>query len=387
MAISIISKKAYTKNKLYALGQGSYTPPPTSGTGFGLFGDGTRNKYLFPFTQGSIWNTPIGSGATLSPSGIAWGNYSYGFQTRFIAEEELIFMDPATNNCIIEYSSAEWTGVNRCNTTGSGSGFPVTVKMPNSYVVPHSGENNCTAWIDSTGDIVIQAQPLARCTAGTNGTAYVRFSDINIKTGDGALGAHGGSNLSALGGTIRFGEFSDAIVNSRTYFRHALKCNMHALLWYYWGGGGGNQYRSPATKADRYASASTYGGTNSQLKPGSLLTLSSSFDTNTLLDPYARIIWETIKRFGIYVVDDTTWNAFSMSMERGPAGNVIDEFATLAGFSFEQQPNNSSQEINFYKDMRTGFNNTYVVTNNSLGNPGGGGSPLYSTPLAPAFGN
>ena len=100
-----------------------------------------------------------------------------------------------------------------------------------SYIVPNDGNNNSTAWIDSTGNIVVQAQPLARCTSGSSATAFVKFSDESI-TGAGIAGAHGGSNLSALGGTIRYGEWTYAKNNNLTYFRHALKMNMMAKKWY-----------------------------------------------------------------------------------------------------------------------------------------------------------
>lgn len=388
----------YNKNKLYLNNKkfysvSSYTPPtPPGGSGgdFGTFGDGTRNKFLWPFAATSIWNTPIGSGATLVASGITWGNFSYGYQTRFIDENELIFMDTSAPSCQIDYSNVGWGGGNRCSAAGSSGNFPFSVRMPSSYTIPNSGENNCAAWINAAGDTVIQAQPATRCTAGGNGTALVKFSDQDIKLA-GTYGSHGGSELSALGGTVRYGELTYATANAKTYLRHALKCNMAALNWYYWGGGGGNEYRSPATKADGYASSSTYAGSNSQLKPGALLTLHSSFNTSVgggnMLTQIGSILAETVKRFGMYCVDDTTWNAMAIAIEKGPAGNVTDEFATLTGTAWKQQPNNSGEEINWYKDMRTLFTNTYVVSNNSLANIGGGGSPLYSTPTAPAFGN
>jgi len=362
----------------------------TAVSSFGLLGSGLRDKFKWPFSVGSIWNTPIGSNATLVNAGITLGvhtdPYGSNYQTRFIEEDEIIFMDPTAPNTTVNYSPAEWTGADRCVASGSASGFPFTVRMPSSYVIPNDGNNNSTAWIDSTGNTVIQAQPTARCSVGGSATAFVRFADQNIY-GAGENGAHGGSNLSALGGTIRYGEWTYAKQNNIPYFRHALKMNMMAKKWYYWGGGGGNQWRWPATTADNYASGTTYGGTNSQLKPGSLLALPSSFNVAALLTQPGRIIAETLKRYGAYLVDDTAWNACAMSIERGPLGNVKDEFQTLWGYSWRQQPDTTPQKTDWYKDWEIIIAALCVVTNNASNAIGGGGTPTYSTPVAPAIGN
>lgn len=358
----------------------------TAVSSFGLLGSGLRDKFKWPFSVGSIWNTPIGSSATLVNAGITFGAFSYGYITRFIEEEELIFMDGTAPTTTVNYSPVAWSGGDRCVASGSASGFPFTVRMPSSYVIPNDGNNNSTAWIDSAGNTVIQAQPTARCTSGGYATALVRFADQDIY-GKGENGAHGGSNLSALGGTIRYGEWTYVKNNGLTYFRHALKMNMYAAKWYYYGGGGGNQWRWPATTADNYANGTTYGGTNSQLKPGSLLALPSSFNVASLLTQPGRIIAETLKRFGAYLVDDTSWNAFAVALERGPNGNAKDEFQSLWGYSWRQQPDTTPQKTDWYKDWEIIVAALCVVTNNASNAIGGGGTPTYSTPVAPAIGN
>lgn len=358
----------------------------TAVSSFGLLSSGQRDKFKWPFSVGSIWNTPIGVNATLANAGITFGAFAFGYITRFIEEEELIFMDGTAPNTTVQYSPVGWGGGDRCVASGSSSQFPFTVRMPTSYVIPNDGNNNSTAWIDSTGNTVIQAQPTARCSSGGNATALVRFADESIY-GKGENGAHGGSNLSALGGTIRYGEWTYAKQNNIAYFRHALKMNLQAQKWYYWGGGGGNQYRWPATTADGYASSGTYAGTNSQLKPGSLLALPSSFNVAALLTQPGRIMAETLKRYGAYLVDDTAWNACAVAIERGPNGNVKDEFQTLWGYSWRQQPDTTPQKTDWYKDWELIVAALCVVTNNASTAIGGGGSAAYSTPVAPAIGN
>lgn len=376
----------------------SATLCPTSAIasiGFGLLSSGLRDKLKWPFASDSYHNQPIKTGATLAATGISFGPYTLeNYNTRLIEEEELIFMDSTAPAATVRYSPAAWTGADRCPASGSDPAFPFTVLMPTSYVIPNSGDNNCAAWIDATGSIVIEAQPATRCLPGGDVTAFVKFSNKPI-TGPGRGGSHGGSDTTALGSTMRYGEWTYIKNNNLTYFRHALKMNLDAKQWYYRDvATPANMHRWPASTHDNYAtnnpvtgSPKGYGGTNSQVKPGSLLALPSSFNVAALLTQPGRIMAETLKRFGAYLVDDTTWNAVSFAMERGPLGNVKDEFQTLWGYSWRQEPDTAPQETDWYKDMKAIVNALQVVTNNTETTIGGTGSVAYSTPLAPAIGN
>lgn len=380
----------YNKNKLYTLNKKIYGVSVPSGGGggggteYGLLGDGTRNKFLWPFASTSIWNTPIGTGATFTSIGSILGYY-FGYYTRFTPEEEYIFMDTTAPSTVVNYNPVGWDAGDRCVASGSAANFPFNVPMQSSFTVPDNDFNNCAAWIDSTGNTVIQAQPFTRCTAGSYATCKVKFGNENIYS-DGRLGSHGGSELSALGGTVRCGELTDAYINNRSYLRHALKITMSAELWYYWGGGGGNEYRWPATKADGYASSSTYAGSNSQLKPGALITL-NGFDPQTLRTWEGRLFGETIKRFGMYAVDDSAYNAIAIALEYGPNGRVKDEFNSLFLHPFDLYPNSIGEKTSWYLDWEDIMSHAYVVNNNASGAIGGGGSPKYGTPTAPSIGN
>lgn len=379
-------------------GAGGTVTVNTSGgpvTLVGILSNGTRDKLIRPFSATSIWNQPIGTSATLAAANMNMGQsftvsfspgtYDWGYITRLVPEEEYIFTSGVSTS--VEYSPAAWTGADRCAPSSSKAGFPFTVLMPSAYTIPNSGLNNSTAWFNVAQDTVLQAQPVTRCTAGTSATASEKFSDQSV-TGAGTSGSHGGSNLSAIGGTIRYGEWTEINNGNTTYFRHALKMVVPAKTWCYWGGGGGNQYRDPATVADSYASASTYGGVNTQLKPGSLLTLQSSFNVAALLTVPGKALAETIKRYGVYIVDDQgDFNAIAFSHEKGPAGNAVDEFTAQFGYTFDQRPDTTPAKINFYKDVETIVAAFYIVTNNASGSYGGGGSAAYSTPTAVAIGN
>jgi len=373
----------------------SWTPVPirqaasTSRKDFGVYktgvSAGTRDKFLWPFAANSAWNTPIGANAIYAPASYAF-NSNRGYMTRVITEEEYLFLDPSSPLTTIRYSTAEWTGADRCPPSGSSGQFPISVRMPSTYTIPSDGGNNVAAHVD--GDIVKHHQPICRCTPGADGTSFVTFADVNIKTSTGENGGHGGSNLSGLGGTIRYGEITNAKLNGLGYMSHALKMNWDATYYYYWGGGGsGNSYRWPATTNDGYANGSTYGGSNNQVKPGSLIALLPTFNVSGLITELARIIAGTLVRFGAYLTDDTTWNACAMSLEKGPAGNVNDEVFSLYGLTWREEPDIPYDRTGWYKDWEVMAAAFQVITNNSAVNVGGGGSPILGTQTAPAFGN
>lgn len=390
--------------KVFASGGKRFTPATVVSTPdyrFGVTGS-TRSALYWPFSSASAWNTPIGSSATLSAAGISFiesGPNSGGFATRLRPEKERIYMNPSAATQLIEFNCYGWGGTPGCSevdrvnasTGGTWGGAPYfasfNVPADVNYIVPDTGGNDCAAWVTSDSANVDQAQPLCHSTAGGDFTAQVKFSRVSI-TGTGESGSHGGSNLSALGGTIRYGEVSNAVAHGLTYLSHALKCNIDAHRFYYYSHPTGWVW--PATTRDGYASPSTYGGVNANLVPGSLLTLQSSFNTTAgggnVTTQLGSILAETIKRFGMYCVDDTTWNAVAISVEEGPAGSTISEWTALnAGYTIDYDPASLAGGNAFYQDMRNVFAGLYIVTNNGSGAVGGGGSATYSTPAPASF--
>src|SRR5205823_3897233 len=103
----------------------------------------------------------------------------------------------------------------------------VTPTIPADFVVPgsHQGSpdgdtpNAAAAILAADGHTIIQTQPFARC-AGQSPTSHYMFRSEDLY-GIGETGSHGGSGLSALGGTVRLGE----LVPGGT-IRHSLKLNI-----------------------------------------------------------------------------------------------------------------------------------------------------------------
>src|SRR6267154_2480542 len=98
--------------------------------------------------------------------------------------------------------------------------------MPSNYYVENGPGNNSAVFLDPNGHTLIQTQPFARCApptvtdgSGTTLTDLSNFPLVNIY-GDGVRGSHGGSGLSAIGGSIRLGELRPLSPQGP---RHALK--------------------------------------------------------------------------------------------------------------------------------------------------------------------
>ena len=201
----------------------------------------TRNPLLQPFASSSIWNLPIGAGATFEPS---WNSrppsttHGYGIGD----DHDVIILTPDAPLTEVRHNTVGWscqkaywnstagrvisncTGDHsRCDTEG-----PVLFKvpMPADFVVPGDGGNNGMAALMPDRRTVVQGQPFARCGRGTPATVeggcldennacrlcknpmgrnqttcigYGCVANVDLY-GDGILGAHGGSGLSCLGG-------------------------------------------------------------------------------------------------------------------------------------------------------------------------------------------
>lgn len=366
---------------------------------FGMSGS-VRVDTLWPGASNSAFNTPIGTSATLSAAGITFiesGTYAGGVATRLRGERERIFMDKTAATATVKFNCYGWGGVSGCTepdrthaSTGSTySGAPwfadFTVPMLLSYTVADDGNNNSAAWITADGANVDNAQPLCHSTAGGDVTCQVKSPRTSLRGTD-MGGSHYGSGLSALHGTIRYGEITNAINNGLKYLSHGLKCVIDAHRFYYYAHSPGYTYI--ATQRDGYASPTTYAGVNANLVPGALLTLQSGFNTSVgggnVTTAVGSILAETIKRFGIIPIDDTTWNAVMISVEDGPAGSVHTELSGL-GYTLDYDPPSLAGANAFYKDIKAIFEGLYIVTNATTGALGGGGSAAYGTPTAPGF--
>ena len=181
-------------------------------------------------------------------------------------------------------------------------------------------------------------------TSGNGGkvpSLYPRCASI---FGDGALGAHGGSGLSVLGGSVRAGEISP----SSPPIQHALKLELFAHQYYFGmhnghrlqnitqGNGGRTQYVWPATSSDNYCCwphhPLAYNGSFAYLAPGALLAIPTAIAvTVSPLTAPGKKIKQALVDYGAYVVDDTASDSAALIFE--PAAEA--EFKQLYNLSLE----------------------------------------------------
>jgi hypothetical protein len=335
-----------------------------------------RDPLVQPFASTSIWNMPIGSAATYVPAQIApvTGSTLQG-------DEDVIVLDPTSPSTPIYRNTADWNpAVSRC--PYDAGALLYDVPLPASFVVgdtPTSDTpNSGLAVLLADGRTIKQTQPFARCTAGAPATSDYLFPDVDLY-GEGIPGAHGGSGLSAIGGTLRMGELRPGGEPPR----HVLKLELWAAKNYYNDGKQADCYRWPASGCDGYFDDSSspleYGGTNPALGPGSLLALPASVSIaslNLTTQPAQRLAW-TLQNYGAYVVDDSAWSSVSICVENGPAGSFEAQFQSDWGFSLDTGGTTSA----FARDIAVILAALNVVDDNSPSSIGGGGTPLQ--PLAP----
>jgi hypothetical protein len=335
-----------------------------------------RDPLVQPFASTSIWNMSIGSAATYVPAQIVpvTGSTLQG-------DEDVIVLTPTAPSTPIYRNTADWNpGISRCPYDAGPLLYDVPI--PGSFVVgdtPTSDTpNSGLAVLLADGRTVKQTQPFARCTADVAATSDYLFPDVDLY-GPGTPGAHGGSGLSAIGGTLRVGELRPGGAPPH----HVLKLELWAAKNYYNDGKQADCYRWPASNCDGYfddpSSPLEYGGTNPALKPGSLLALPASVSIASLgltTQPAQALAW-TLQSYGAYLVDDSAWSSVSICVENGPAGSFETQFQSDWGFSLNTNGTTSA----FAEDFAILLAALNVVDDNGPSSIGGGGTPLQ--PLAP----
>ncbi|MEM8862333.1 MAG: hypothetical protein AAGD96_28790 [Chloroflexota bacterium] len=348
----------------------------------------TRDPVQWPFVWNSIWNMPLGSNANYVPANIS-SPTGHGFTV----DEDIIIMRPNAPQVDIVAHDAAWDdGVTRCGSIVSPqttiiANAPIPFNFSTDPGYQGIKPNHSAAILMSDGETIEQTQPFHRCGAGGPAVSQFHPPSDNIKTGDGIRGAHGGSGMSSLGGTIRMGEMVRG-----GEIRHALKLNLFAAKNLSYNATDSTPgYRWPAIRADGYAgnqnSNCRYQGSVSALEMGALLALKPDFNINALTTEPAKIIAEAFMNYGGYVVDDTCWDVYALETEWGPDGRVIDQFEFEFGFPMESKLKvtctSTNLECFWVKDMHTIFTSLHVVNNNSDSNIGGPGERRVA--CAPPF--
>mmetsp|Transcript_118622 Transcript_118622/g.295829 ORF Transcript_118622/g.295829 Transcript_118622/m.295829 type:complete len:413 (+) Transcript_118622:41-1279(+) len=359
-----------------------------------------RDRFAEPFSSDSIWNTAIGSGAAFKPAGLFTEKSRW--PTQFHNDQDFILRvtdsDPLTDwvdqgdwgpddHCAITGKVVrqlplpkDWTSASDCDAQGCRS-------------KPGQPNNNALGILLSDNETLVQMQPAYRCHAGspllarfgnrTDGCPE-RFPNETSIFGDGALGSHGGSGLSGVGGTIRVGE----LLPEAGPIKHALKLELQHQ-WYYGDAplqpssrvnGGRRQYLWPATGSDggtQKAPGGLYQGHNPHVAPGALLAipgwLAANVSTTTAIGAKIK---QALTDYGGYLVDDTgAGNSVALCIEAA----VNTEMRHAYGFAMTYPTGVSGDKGDLgqalYFDLLNIFQALHAVTNNAPGRIGGGGVP------------
>lgn len=319
------------------------------------------------------------------------------------------FLSVSASDPVVEWVDQGWWGkrpatLNTTITCDQSNCFCHCVRLPTSPVFrriqlpynytnndgTHCGGNNGLSMLQPDNITVIQTQPAYRCGAGSplfseSGGCpqdYPRNVSILSSGYETALGAHGGSGLSALGGTLRLHE----LLPDAPPISHVLKIELYAHQYYYGGpkrlnpatseNGGRTQYVWPATGSDGYTfmndSRLGYNGSNPYLAPGSLMVLppGTAEGLNISTIPAKRIA-DALTKYGAYIVDDTASDSAAICMEVG----ADEVFKQYYNFSVDTALGP------WYNDLVKIFQQLHIVINNAPSSIGGGGTPVV--PLSP----
>jgi hypothetical protein len=332
-----------------------------------------RDHLLQPFADASIWNTPIGDGATTASAGLAPALYH---------ASDWVTVDPI----FLGMDADDPTKTLSTRTTVNGT--PGATVTPN-YTIPggttvhvpadlsHTGTwNGIAGFVDSSDTTKAwQGQTLYLTAGGNPSWAYTKPLGQTDLLGDGIAGIHGGSGLSGLGGTIRKWEW-----DGTEPILHALSMNLYGRRFLSTSTSG---YRWPATKADSgyntdlypgqtgvnqlltaNGTDNYYGSANTNMKMGSLLCLPQNYDIASITNAQVKRIATALRDFGAYVVDNTARDVHAFSVE-----STIKSSWEGAGATFH------SELMDVISDL-------LVVTNSASNAIGGGGTP-YADPPPP----
>ena len=326
---------------------------------------GEREAWLWPFSRDSIWNMPIGSDAKYAETG-------WKFVDGYGIDEEYIWTTGDDAEDLKIYKSDmhhRWPDSTGGLANGGSLFWPKGATISKDLL-----GNTCSAILQPDGRHIVQLQPTCRDTADADYVIGFPAKPIDIYD-EGSYGSHWGSALSTLGGSIRLGELTgDGDIN------HALKIDPYGktCLYFDWETMG---YTWPATTADAAASRGGYGGTNPNVRMGSLLALDPSATVESLgiKSPVGRKLFKALQDYGCYIVDDSACDNFNWATDIA----IISEVKKAYGIDLHGRVSTAADTVNrqYARDMRAIVNNLKVVTNNSKKSVGGGGVPRK--PLAP----
>ncbi len=330
-----------------------------------------RDLFWWPFSQASIWNTPIGTGAVYEPANFeAAGN---------VGIDVVHVLKPSPDDPLYPVYNTLAFDTGRC---AGITYLDFDLQVSEDWTVPDAGPDNPYgltpnsnfALVTPNGDSVFQGSTIARCEV--DGPVYLpdwmQYPDnrplVSLKSdGLNAGTGHGASRMSTLGGTIRLGE----LVNDNP-IRHAIKVNPWAGKYLFYSEAVPG-YKWPATAADGYAADGYNRGANPNILMGSLFAIPPEVTEASLglASEAAKKLFYTLQHYGMYFVEDAAYDTWDIAVERG----VEIEFEQTYGFAIGSDT--------FRADVNKLMQALHTVVNNGPESIGGGGDP--TAPLAPPF--
>lgn len=390
-----------------------------------------RDRWLQPFASTSIWNTAIGSNAKFLSAGLFSGfNQSHGCALRVSAANRRVsckspgtggdtpeaeclaagccFVSHPRPQCFIPaggipdagihadqdllvrgavgdpltpFLDRAWAGGAECREGGPQRG---AVPFPHDYMGDCEDNNNAFALLLGDNETLLQSQPLYRSAPGaaimaqwppSSPFGFMGGWNQSI-LGDGALGAHGGSFLSSIGGTLRVGELTRGVIP------HALKIEVFGHD-YYWSSLFGPPlcYAWPATACDGYGNHSGwngYAGLLPWVRPGALLAVPAPLEAQLLArmaTAPARTILHALVTYGAYLVDDTAGDSVAICAEPAAIVELQTTFNISINITRPALPHSPGATGDFFADIVLIFQHLAAVVNNAPGSVGGGGVP------------
>ncbi len=328
-----------------------------------------RDPWLWPFSSTSIWNMPVGDEAIYEPA-----NFEEASNVGIDIQHLLVISENDPNRQVL--NSPTW-GPGRCSGE-TDLGF--TLQIPDDWIVPDAGNspygltpNSNFAFLLPDGETLFQSTQISRCEEA--GPVYLpewmKYEDnrnyVSIYSDGLDGGGQGASGMSALGGTIRLGEFT-----SEEPIQHVLKINPWAEKYVHYS----EEYpgwKWPAKSADNYAEQGYNRNADPNILMGSLFAIPPELTPEAIeisTEPGQKLFF-TLQNYGMYFTEDAAWDTWDIIVERG----VEVEFQQAFGFSMES-------EI-WLAEVNKLMGALHVITNNGPSSIGGGGNPFR--PLAPEF--
>lgn len=203
-----------------------------------------RDAWQQPFAVDSIWNTAIGSHAKYTPVQL----YTTVTPQNFHNDQEFLVRARSSDPLVPWHNQGTWGPGNKC--TVAVPKPSTRIQLPADWTSASDGgrsapwqiNNNPMGLLLPDNRTLVQMQPAYRCATGPDGPflarwgnltdgAPQRFPNVTDLFGSGALGAHGGSGLSGVGGSIRLGE----LLPHSPPIAHALKLEGWGHQLYYGG--------------------------------------------------------------------------------------------------------------------------------------------------------